>query len=169
MEFYNVLFGRRSIRKYSGQLVPEQSIQNILKAAMAAPSAGNEQPWQFVVIRERKVLDAIPNVHPYADMMKEAQAAILVCGDISLERHEGYWVQDCAAATQNLLLAVQAEGLGGVWLGVYPREPRMEGIKELVCLPAHVIPFSLIALGYPVEEKGPSNRFKPERIHTDRW
>lgn len=169
MEFYDVLFGRRSIRKYADRSIPDASLQNILKAAMAAPSAGNQQPWQFIMIRDRAVLDRIPDVHPYASMMTEAQAAVLVCGDLSLEKHEGYWVQDCSAATQNLLLAVQAEGLGGVWLGVYPRRPRMTGLSELVGLPEHVIPFSLISIGYPAEEKGPSMRFKPERIHTDRW
>lgn len=169
MEFYDILFGRRSIRKYTDQPVAEEAIQNVLKAAMAAPSAGNEQPWQFIVIRERAILHAVPDVHPYASMMPDAQAAILVCGDLSLEKHEGYWVQDCAAATQNLLLSIQAEGLGGVWLGVYPREPRMKGIKNLLGLPENVIPFSLIAIGYSAEVKGPSDRFKPERIHRDRW
>lgn len=136
---------------------------------MAAPSAGNEQPWQFIVIRERAMLDKVPDVHPYASMMREAQAAVLVCGDLSLGKHEGYWVQGCSAATQNLLLAVQAEGLGGVWLGVYPRKPRMKAIKELFGLPDHAVPFSLIAIGYPAEQKGPSDRYKPERIHNERW
>ena len=169
MEFYSVVYGRRSIRKYTNQPVPEESIQNILRAAMAAPSAGNEQPWQFIVIQDRDALVRLPEVHPYASMVPEAQAAILVCGDRSLEKHEGYWVQDCAAATQNLLLAVRAEGLGGVWLGVYPRQPRMKGLSELLNLPDLIIPFSLIAIGYPAEEKGPSDRFKPDRIHKDRW
>jgi nitroreductase len=169
MDFFEVLYGRRSIRKYQKRNVPEVIIQTLLRAAMAAPSAGNEQPWHFVVIQDRAILDAIPEVHPHAMMLKEAPAAILICADMTLEKHEGYWVQDLSAATENMLLAAHASGLGAVWLGVHPRSPREEGLKKLLQLPESVRPFSLVALGYPGEKKGPADRFLPERIHWDKW
>ena len=102
------------------EAVSEADVTELLEAAMAAPSAGNQQPWHFIVIRDRAVLNAIPGFHPHAAMALHAPVGILVCGDPALEKHPGYWVQDCAAATENLLLAVAAKGLGAVWCGVYP-------------------------------------------------
>ncbi len=160
---------RRSIRKYTDRQVTDDTVNSLLKAAMSAPSAGNQQPWQFVVIRDRKVLDEITGVHPYASMLKTAPCAILVCGDEKLETHKGFWVQDCSAATQNILVAANSMGLGTVWLGVYPREKRTDGLKKLLNIPDHVIPMSLIAVGFPAEKKDPADRFKKERIHYDRW
>lgn len=136
---------------------------------MAAPSAGNQQPWHFIVLDERAVLDAIPEHHPHSSMIREATVAILVCGDVSAEKHRGYWVQDCAAATENMLVAVTALGLGAVWLGVYPREDRVKGLKGLFGLPDHIIPFSLIPIGRPAEEKPSADRYDPSRIHYNRW
>ena len=121
-------------------------IQKLLRAAMSAPSAGNEQPWQFVVITERALLDEIPALHPYSSMLKEAQLAILVCGDENLESHKGFWAQDCSAATENLLIAAHSLGLGAVWLGIYPRKERVNGLRGLLGIPKHVIPFALISL-----------------------
>ena len=136
---------------------------------MSAPSAGNEQPWHFVVIKEREILNEIPNLHPHSGMLRGAPAAILVCGDEELQKYQGYWVQDCSAATQNLLVAVQAKGLGGVWLGVYPIEERVTGIRKLLGIPGNVIPFSLISIGHPAEQKPPADRYDASRIHHDRW
>lgn len=157
---------RRSIRKYSGKPVEKSEIILLLKTAMYAPSARNQQPWHFIVIDDRSLLGRIMEVHPYASMLSVASAAILVCGDENLELSKGYWPVDCAAATQNLLLAAHALGLGAVWLGVYPRKERQDGIREIFRLPAHVHPFSLVSIGYPGEEKEIPERFKPERI---RW
>jgi nitroreductase len=159
---------RRSIRRYTPQAVPEKIIMELLEAAMSAPSAGNEQPWEFVVITDRKVLDEIPRVHPYAQMCSQAPVAVLVCGDMQKETHQGFWVQDCSAATENLLIAVNDKGLGAVWVGVYPREERMAAMRKLVELPAHIIPFALIPIGYPAEKKPPSNRFDPSRVHKNK-
>ncbi|GAB6158429.1 nitroreductase family protein [Desulfotomaculum varum] len=163
------ILARRSIRKYTSEPVSEQDIRDLLAAAMAAPSAGNQQPWHFVVIDDRKILNEIPGFHPYAHMLKEAPVAILVCGDESLEKFKGYWVQDCSAATQNILIAVQEKGLGAVWLGIYPTEERVQGLRRLLNIPQHIIPFSLVALGHPAEHKEPANRYNESRIHRNKW
>ena len=104
-----------------------------------------------------------------AYMAKDAPMAILICGDLQLQKYEGYWVQDCSAATENILIAVQAKGLGGVWLGVYPIEDRVVGLRKLLDIPEHVIPFALISIGYPAEQKPRADRYTPSRIHHDRW
>ena len=169
MEAMDAILTRRSIRRYTEQPVPDDAVDELLKAAMSAPSAGNQQPWQFVVIRERGLLDEIPKYHPYSAMLKQASLAILICGDLKSEKHKGYWVQDCSAATQNLLVAAQAKGLGAVWLGVYPREDRVAGIRKVLGLPEHIVPLSLIPVGYKGEEKPPANRYDPSRVHHDGW
>ncbi len=132
---------------------------------MAAPSAGNEQPWHFIVIDDRDLMASIQKVHPFSRMLDEAPLAIMVCGDTSMERHLGFWVQDCAAATENLLLAAHSMGLGAVWIGVHPHEDREMAIRRLFCLPDGIIPLSIVALGHPAESKEPSNRFMAERMH----
>ena len=163
------ILGRRSIRKYTSQAVPDSQIQQLVQAAMAAPSAGNEQPWEFVVIRDRATLNAIPKFHPYSLMLYEASVAILVCGDLSREKYSGYWVQDCAAATENMLLAAVELGLGAVWLGVHPTEERVTALRKLLRIPETVVPFSLVSIGYPAEQQKPSGRFDAARIHYDTW
>lgn len=165
----NAILARRSIRKYTEQPVSEEVIKEILEAAMSAPSAGNEQPWHFIVINDRKILAEIPKFHPYSQMLKDAPVAILVCGDEQLEKYKGFWVQDCSAATENILIAVQEKGLGAVWLGIYPEEDRVAGIRQLLNIPANIIPLSLIPIGYPGEEKPPANRYDPTRIHYNKW
>ena len=169
MDTLDTIRTRRSIRKYHARPVPEELVQKVLAAAMQAPSARNEQPWQFVVIDDRAILAKIPTFMPNAAMAGKAPLAILVCGDLSLEKSEGYWVVDCAAATQNMLLATHALGLGAVWCGVYPREPRMEGLKRLVGLPEKVIAHSLVVLGYPAEQVPAEDRYRPERVYHNRW
>jgi nitroreductase len=169
MDALEAIFSRRSIRAYTDEPVAEQDITDLLRAAMSAPSAGNEQPWHFVVLRERAMLDAIPKFHPYSNMLRHTSVAILVCGDLSKEVYKGYWVQDCAAATQNMLVAITAKGLGAVWLGIYPTEERVQGCRQLLGLPDNIVPFSLIPVGYPAEQKSPANRYDAARIHFDRW
>lgn len=169
MDAIEAINKRRSIRKYTTQQVPREVVEELIRAAMMAPSAGNEQPWHFVIITDRAVLDRIMTIHPHAAMLKYAQTAVLICCDPSREKHKGYWVQDCSAATQNLLLAATAKGLGTVWLGVHPREERVAGLRNMLHLPEQIIPFSLIPIGYPDEEKGPVDRFDPTRIHHNRW
>ncbi len=144
-------------------------MRTLLEAAMSAPSAGNERPWHFVVVTDRGTLDAIPRIHPYAGMAAEAPVAVVVCCDERLEKHNGFWVQDCSAAVQNILIAAWALGLGAVWCGIYPREERVAGFRKLLGLPPEVIPLALIPVGWPAEEKPPAERFDERRVHYDRW
>lgn len=169
MDAFEAIHGRRSIRRYTGEPVDEESMERVLRAAMAAPSAGNQQPWQFVVLDDRGLIDRIPEFHPYAEMLREAPAAVVVCGDTRGAPHKGYWEQDCSAATQNLLLAAHALGLGAVWLGVHPLADRVEALGELLGLPTDVIPLAVIALGHPAEEKPPADRFDASRVHRNGW
>ncbi len=169
MELFETIFNRRSIRRYETRQVEEEKVQEILKAAMFAPSARNSQAWHFMVITDRTILDEIRCVHPYAGMLAEAPLAILVCGDKSIDPSEGYLNTNCSAATQNILLAAHALGLGSVWLGVFPREERIKAIAEVLRLPQHILPISLIAIGYSAEKPEKPERFKPEKIHREKW
>ncbi len=136
---------------------------------MAAPSAENEQPWQFVVITERGILNEIPTFHPYAQAVRRAPVAILVCADMAQEKVAGMSALDCSAATENILIAACALGLGAVWLAIHGFEERVAGLRRLLSLPSHAVPFALIALGYPAEEKPPADRFDAKRVHHNRW
>ena len=169
MDTFDAIFSRRSVRQYTSKVVPDALVTELLKAAMAAPSAGNEQPWQFIVVRDRAILDAIPTFHPYSAMVKHASVAILVCGDLTLEKYKGFWVQDCSAATENLLLAATAKGLGAVWTAVYPMEDRVAGMRKLLNLPEHIMPLSLVPIGYPASLPSAADRFNVARIRRDRW
>ncbi|MDA8100670.1 MAG: nitroreductase family protein [Nitrospiraceae bacterium] len=169
MDTFDAILGRRSVRLYTSKPVSESMVAELLKAAMAAPSAGNEQPWHFVVITERTILDAIPAFHPYSAMLKHASVAVLVCGDLRLEKYKGCWVQDCSAATENLLLAATAKGLGSVWTAIYPFDERIAGIRKLLNLPDEVVPLSLVPLGYPAQNPGRADRFDAGRIHRNAW
>ena len=169
MDAEDVILTRRSIRKYAKKSIPDELIKDILEAGVSAPSAGDQQPWQFIVIDDRKILDELPNVLPNGKMLSDADKAILVCGDLSQEKHKGYWMLDCSAATQNMLLAAHAKGLGACWLGVYPREERVENLKKLFKTPDHIIPFSVISLGYPNEESSKVNRYDESRVHKNTW
>ena len=168
-ELIQTIFARRSIRKYTSEAVPAGLVKELLAAAMSAPSASNLQPWHFVVVNERQQLDALTTVLPYGQMLKQATLAIVVCGDCQRQGTEGFWVQDCSAATQNILLAAHARGLGAVWLGVYPRAERVQDVSRLLGLPAHVIPLCVISIGYPAEHKGPANRYDEARVHYNQW
>ena len=169
MEAMEAILSRRSIRRYEAGKIPEEMIRKLLEAAMSAPSANNEQPWHFIIIDDRRLLDQVPGYHPFAGMLREAPLAIAVCGDLELPAHEGYWVQDCSAATENILIAAHALGLGAVWLGVHPREDRVEATRKLLSIPENVRPLCLIALGYPAEQKSRSNRYNASRVHRNRW
>jgi len=151
MDALEAIFTRRSIRAYTSEPVSEEDLKVILEAAMNAPSASNRQPWHFIVVDDRSKLDAIMEVHPYSKMLAQAPLAIV------------------SAATENLLLAARALGLGTVWLGVYPREDRVNGISRIFQLPAHVKPLAVVAVGHPAEEKGRVDRWQEERVHRNQW
>jgi len=169
MDVLETIRTRRSVRKFQDRPVPPQLIEQVLAAAMSAPSARNAQPWHFVVIDDRELLAEIPRINPNARMAAAAAAAILVCGDLELEKSAGFWVVDCAAATENLLLAAHALGLGAVWTGIYPRQQRVEGFRRMLQLPENVVPHSLVPLGYPAEQPEAADRYRPDRIQRNRW
>lgn len=169
MNLLDVIMKRRSIRKFTSQKVEQEKTEALLKAAMYAPSAVNKQPWRFIVIDDRKVMDKIMIIHPYSRMFETAALGILVCGDLQAQHGDGYWIADCGAATENILLAATAIGLGSCWLGVYPRAERMKSFRELFNLPEHIEPFALIAIGYAAEEKMTPDRFDRSKIHINQW
>jgi len=165
------IFQRRSVRKYQKRDVSEEALQDILEAAMAAPSACATDPWDFIVVRDQAARDAVAAALPYGKMLSSAPVAIVVCGDMA-RAHAGelsYMLQDCSAAIENLLLAASKLGLGACWLGVHPRPDRIEALKKLFCLPESVLPVAAIALGHPDESKEARTRFKPERVHSGKW
>ncbi len=168
MDAMEAILTRRSIRKYTKQPVSDEVLKELLEAAMYAPSAGNRQPWCFVVINDRKIMNEIPKYHPYAQMLKEAAVAILVCCDINLE-NKGFGIEDCSAATQNILLVAHANGLGAVWIGIYPVEPLVMATKKLLNLPENIKPVSIISIGYPAEQKPRPDRYRADRVHYNQW
>jgi nitroreductase len=163
------ILSRRSVRAYTDQAVSDALVTALLRAAMAAPSAGNQRPWQFVVVRDRTVLEALAAANPYGGMAREAPLAVIVCGDPSSKDHAEFWVQDCSAATENLLLAAHAVGLGAVWCGTFPLEERMVRVRAAVGLPESIVPFAVVPIGYPAERPAPVDRYDADRVHFDHW
>ena len=168
MDAIEAILSRRSIRKYTSQKISDQVIKDLLEAAMSAPSANNEQPWHFIIINEHKILEDIPKFHPYSGMLREAPLAILVCVDLDAGS-EGFLVQDGSAATENILIAAHAKGLGAVWLGIYPLKERITGMRKLLAIPERILPLSLISIGYPAERIPRKNCYQPSRVHNNRW
>jgi nitroreductase len=169
MDILQAIFTRRSVREYQDRPVPEDMINQLLAAAMAAPSARNQQPWEFIVLTDREILEQVARINPNAQMAAQAPLAILICGNLKIEISPGYWVVDCAAAVQNLLLCAHALGLGAVWTGTYPNEERMDGYTQLLDLPEYIVPHTLVVVGYPAQVPESQERFNPERIHHNGW
>lgn len=157
---------RTSIRQFTDQPVGEDTLDVLVKAGMAAPSAVNAQPWAFVVVTDKAALDSLNAVHPYSNL-KTATAAILVCGNMD-KAMEGvgreYWVQDCSAATENILLAAHAYGLGAVWCGVYPVEERVNAVKGVLNMAENLVPLNIITMGHPAENPAPKDKYKEENV-----
>lgn len=169
MDCLEAIAGRRSIRKYASQPVTAEQIEALLRAAMAAPSAGNQQSWRFIVVTDEEQLARLAEATPYSRMLASAPLGIVVCGDTRDEKHPGYWVQDCSAAIENTLLAAHAMGLGAVWIGVHPVAERSANVRQICGLPEGIEPLSMIALGYPEEQKPAAERFERAYVHRDRW
>jgi nitroreductase len=169
MDAMEAILTRRSVRKYTYKPISNEIIKDLIKAGICAPSAGDQQPWHFIIIDDKRLLNKIPDFHPHSKMLNDAQIAIVVCGDMNLESHKGFWTQDCSAATENILIAARAKGLGSCWLGVYPREGRICGLRKMLKIPENVIPFSLISLGYSAVDQFRVDRQNIERIHRNKW
>ena len=166
-ELIKTIFARRSIREYTTEQVKESAVKAMLEAAMAAPSASNRKPWHFIVVTDRQTLDKLAQAHPYGKMLLEAPLCVAVCGDSTISPR--FWVQDWSAATENLLLATAALGLGAVWLGVYPREDRIGPIRKVLRIPDNIVPLNLVPIGHPAEEKEPRTQYDERRVHRDHW
>jgi nitroreductase len=169
MEALDAIMTRKSVRAFEEKRLPEEMLGKLLAAGMQAPSARNGQPWHFVVVTKRDVLMRIPEFSPYTKMVAEASAGILVCGDTANERSGEYFVQDCAAATENILLAAHAMGMGGVWTGVYPDEKKMEGFRELLGIPEDIAPVSFAVIGFPKKREAASLRYDEKKVHLEKW
>ena len=169
MKNLDFIFDRRSIRKYTNKPIENEKIELVIKAAMYAPSAMNRQPWHFIVIDDKILLHKITEIHQHAAMLKGASHGIVICGDEELQHDDGFWIVDCGAATENMLLAAHALGLGACWIGIQPREARKRAFAEILGLPTHVKPFALVSLGYPAEPRPRPERFHREKIHKNLW
>lgn len=167
---YKDIIERRTVRKYAPSAVSETILEQILKAGMYAPFASKEMPFHFLVIKNKDTLSDLQKLHPFAKPLETAPLAILVCAENKLEAIEGLYVSDCAAATQNILLAAKSFNLGSCWLGLYPWEEVTNSFAEYFNLPENVKPFSLITIGYPNEDEKPKpDRFDKEKIHYESW
>jgi nitroreductase len=165
------IFARRSVRRYQERPVPKEMVRDLLEAAMAAPSAVARDPWRFIVVQSRERLLQLADILPHGKMLRGAAAGIVVCGDIE-RAHDGkesYMIQDCSAATENLLLAAAALGLGSCWLGVHPRAERMDGIRKLFALPVNIIPVAGVSLGWPERPATARTRYDEGFVHHEEW
>lgn len=167
----NFIFGRRSIRIFSPGAPEATAVRQLLEAAMAAPSAMTKDPWRFVVVREEPALRELAQALPGGKMLATAAWAVVVCGDLeaTLDGQISYLLQDCSAATENLLLAAHALGLGACWVGVHPDEKSIGRVRALCALPALVVPMAVVALGLPGEEPPPRTRFNEALVHYEKW
>jgi nitroreductase len=166
-----VIHSRKSVRNFTGQTVKKDLLDKIVRAGMAAPSAVNRQPWSFVVVTDRKTLDKLNDGLPYAKMLGKAGAAIIVCA-IPEKAYEGskeMAIIDSTLASENILLAVEASGLGAVWTAAYPYNDRMDVTRNILGIPGNVIPLNVIPIGHPTGVDKPKNKYKPENIHWERW
>lgn len=171
MDAIECIMTRTSVRQYSDKAVPDSIIERILRAGMAAPTAVNRQPWFFVLIKNRAALDRLAAGFPYSKMLTEAAFAVAVCADMnrtldSDTREIGNWALDCSAASENMLLAAHALGLGGVWCGIYPQKERAAKLTEILDLPANLEPFSILSFGYPAAATTPKQKWDPAKIIT---
>lgn len=162
---------RKSVRHYTTEPVTAEQLEALLRAAMSAPSAKNLQGWEFIVLTEREKMDYIGERVATARMLLKAQAAIVICGDVSKYPGESQmnWVSDCAAATENILLAAEAMDLGTVWTASYPYADRMAVVREVTGLPAEITPLCVIPLGYPAKDEPVKDKWHPEKIHYNQW
>lgn len=164
-----VIHNRKSVRSYTDATITRDELTVLIRAGMAAPSGVDARPWVFVVVDDRKILDNLAEGLPYAKMLKQAPAAIIVCGDLTNLKYPDLWMLDCAAASQNILLAAEATGLGAVWTAAWPDKDRIAHVQKTLVLPEKVIPLNVIPVGRPAGETKPKDKWDPTRIHWNQW
>lgn len=169
MEAIEAIMTRRSIRRFTDEAVTEAELDTVLRAAMAAPSASNEQSWRFVVVRDRDVLTRLSEATTFAGALAGAPVGVVVCADRLALRYPGFCVIDCSAAIENALLASHAIGLGGVWIGVHPVPTFVHAVRRVIRAPRRVVPMSMVALGHPAESKPAADRYDPAKVHLETW
>lgn len=172
-ETLNTIFSRKSVRVYDqAKNVTDEQLDTLVKAGMAAPTAMDKRPWEFVVVTDRAALDALAAALEYGKMLLAAKAAIVVCGDIEQAlpgMAQEFWIQDCSAATENILLAAESMGLGAVWVGVYPYPENMARVRQALGIPATVMPLAVVSIGYPQGGDKPKNKYNPAKVHKNKW
>ena len=161
------IFNRKSVRKYTERPVEKEKLEMLVRAGMAAPSSRDRRPWEFVIVTDRDLLDTMGDGLPLARMLKDTKQAIIVCGD-TLKSNKA-WMLDCSTAAQNILLAAESMGLGAVWTAAYPYPERMQVVRDALQLPEHIIPLTVIPLGYPTGQEKPKNKFNEQQIHYNKW
>jgi nitroreductase len=169
MDAMKAILTRRSVREFKQGTIEREKIEQILAAGMSAPSAHNEQPWCFLVIDDREVLSKLAATASHVEMAATAGAAIVVCGDLDLELTPGSWVQDCSAATQNILLAAHALGLGAVWTHCHPDPVMQREVTDLFKLADNIKPLAIVVMGEPAVEVAPKDNYLAERVHFNKW
>ena len=167
----SVIHNRKSVRSFTGESVSKDTLDKIVRAGMAAPTAVNMQPWAFVVVTDRKTLDTLAAGLPYAKMLDKAGAAIVVCAipDKAYEKSREFAIIDSTCASQNILLAVEALGLGALWTAAYPDNGRMDLVRKTLNIPQEIIPLNVIPVGHPTGKDQPKDKYKPENIHWEKW
>lgn len=165
------IFNRKSVRNFTEEPVSKEQIELLIRAGMAAPTARNTQPWAFIAVTDRATLDNLAENLPYAKMLKQSPAAIVVCGDLEKlgDATPEYWIMDCSAATENILLAAEAIGLGAVWTAAYPQPDRVEAVVKILNIPEYIVPLCVIPVGVPTGVDQPKNKYIPENIHWEKW
>lgn len=168
METYEAILGRRSVRSFRADPVPEEIIDRLMRAGMGGPSASNQWPLQFMVLTDREKLGQLATIRGY-EIVERAPLVVLVCGDMEKNRLGVIWVMDGSIAAQNILLAAHDAGLGAVWLGCWPAPERMPDTHRVLGLPWQIVPFAVLAMGYADHAPAPADRFEPERVHLNSW
>ena len=166
------IFARKSVRHFTDKKVNEAQLKKLAQAGMAAPTAVDKRPWAFIAIHDRAVLDNLARILPYAKMLNQATAAMVVCGDLNKALNgvgEPYWIQDCSAATENILLAAESMGLGAVWTGVHPIKEREADVRKALNIPESMVPLNVIVIGYPTGQDKPKNKWDESVLHWNKW
>jgi nitroreductase len=168
----NTIFARKSVRSFKSDAVPDEKLRMLVRAGMAAPTAVDKRPWEFIVVTDRAVLKQLADALPYAKMAEKAAAAIIVAGDVKKQwggMESDYWIMDCSAATQNILLAAESMGLGAVWTAVYPEDSRVRSVRQILGIPSHVVPLNVIPVGVQAGREKPKDKYDPKQIPWNRW